>query len=87
MTVVDRLAALAIAAGAIVLLAGIVHAAFAPREAAAVFARGVLLALEFFLAAGLLRLGSAMTFTALGMTAAIIVTRVVIRRGLQPLAA
>lgn len=84
---IEDLAALATAAGALVMGAGILRAALAPRSAAALLARAVVLGLEFFLAAGLLRLGDAMTFTALATTAAIIATRQLISRGvLRPLA-
>ena len=84
---IGDLAALATAAGTLVVLTGVVRAALSPRSAAASFARAVALALEFFLAAGLLRLGDAMTLTALATIAAIIATRQLISRGvLRPLA-
>jgi len=83
---VGDLAALATAAGTLVVLTGVVRSVLAPGSAAASFARAVVLALEFFLAAGLLRLGQAMTFTALATIAAIILTRQLISRGvLRPL--
>lgn len=77
------LASVATAAGAVVLLAGLLRAALAPRDAAGVFARAVVLALEFLLAAGLLRLGETMTFTGLATVAAVIATRRVVTLGLK----
>jgi len=69
-------------AGVIVLAWGLVQAALAPREAAATFARAVILALEFLLAAGLLRLGAAMTATELAAVVGVIATRRVVSLGL-----
>lgn len=87
MVAIDDLAALTLAAGALVVALGVVRAVIRPRAAAASFARAVVLALEFFLAGGLLRLGEAMTSTALATVAAIIATRQVVSRGvLRPLA-
>ena len=80
------LASLAVAAGALVLVSGVVRAALAPAQAAARFARAVPLALEFLLAAGLLRLGEAMTAETLGTAVAIIFVRRFIAAGLRPLA-
>jgi uncharacterized membrane protein len=80
-------AAFATAAGAVVLLAGIGHAALHPADAAATFARAVLLALEFFLAAGLLRLGQSVTPTALATALAVIAVRTVVARSLAPVVA
>lgn len=70
------------AAGAVVLLAGLLQAALAPRDAAATFARAVILALEFLLAAGLLRLGATMTFTGLATVLGVIATRKLVGTGL-----
>ncbi|MDP9384002.1 MAG: DUF1622 domain-containing protein [Actinomycetota bacterium] len=80
------LAALATAAGTLILLAGLAHAALAPARAAVVFARAVLLALEFFLAAGLLRLSESTSLTALATAAAVIAVRTLVSRSLQPIA-
>ena len=82
---VGALAGLAAAAGTVVLLAGLLQAARAPRHAAAVFARAVILALEFFLAAGLLRLGATMTFTGLATVVGVIATRRLVATGLRRL--
>lgn len=81
MSIAD-LASVATAAGAIVLLSGLVHAALRPRDAARVVARSVVLALEFLLAAGLLRLGGTMTFTGLAAVAGVVATRRIIALGL-----
>lgn len=79
------LAPLATAAGTVILLSGLVRAALAPRDAAPVFARSVILALEFLLAAGLLRLGTTMTFTGLATVVGVIVTRRLVATGLRRL--
>ena len=84
--VTGALASLCVAAGALVLLSGMVRSALAPGHAAARFARAVPLALEFLLAAGLLRLGDAMTAETLATAVAIIVLRRFISASLRPLA-
>ncbi len=81
----DAVASLATAAGAVILLSGLVRAALAPRDAAGTFARSVALALEFLLAAGLLRLGEAMTFTALATVVGVIATRRLVGTGIKRL--
>lgn len=86
MGIVDAVAAAVTAAGTLILLAGIAHAALAPAEAAVVFARAVLLALEFFLAAGLLRLGEQASLMALASAASVIGIRTLISRTLAPVA-
>jgi len=80
---VAALASLATAAGAVILLSGLARAALAPRDAAGTFARSVILALEFLLAAGLLRLGATMTFTGLAVVVAVIATRRGVGLGLR----
>lgn len=80
---VAGLAWVATAAGAIVLISGLVHAALMPRDAPRAFARSVVLALEFLLAAGLLRLGETMTFTGLAAVAGVVATRRVVGLGLS----
>lgn len=75
-------ASMATAAGAVILLSGLVRAALAPRDAARTFARSVVLALEFLLAAGLLRLGATTTFTGLATVVGVIVTRRLVATGL-----
>lgn len=88
MVTVEDLAAISTAAGALVVALGVMRAVVRPRSAASSFARAVVLGLEFFLAGGLLRLGDAMTFTALATVAAVVATRQVVSRGvLRPLAA
>jgi len=85
--VVAELARGATAAGVLVAVIGVARAVLRPAQAQATLASALLLALEFFLAAGLLRLGQATSFTALAITAAIVVTRAIVARGLRPLAA
>lgn len=83
---VAELAALTTAAGVLVLLSGVIRAVLRPAAAAATLAAAFLLALEFLLAAGLLRLSHTATFTGLATTAAIVLTRTLVSRGLRPLA-
>jgi uncharacterized membrane protein len=67
----------------VVVLSGPVHAARRPRDAAARFAASLMLGLELFLAAGLVRLASAQTLAPLGAVAAIVATRQIVSRGVR----
>lgn len=68
---------------ATVIAAGVLHAAAGrPHAAAGRFAVALALALEFLLAAGLLRL-STLDLPALGIVAAVIVVRQILARGVQ----
>jgi uncharacterized membrane protein len=71
------------AIGLLVILAGLAHALLDRRRAAASLASALALALEFFLAAGLLRLAALDTFAALGLAAFIIALRRVISYGVR----
>ncbi len=84
---VDALAALITAAGTLVMVAGLGHAAASPRDAAPIFARAVLLTLEFFLAAGLLRLADTASWNGLAITVGVLVTRTLVSWSLKPVAA
>lgn len=68
---------------ATVIAAGVLHAAAGrPHAAAGRFAVALALAVEFLLAAGLLRL-STLDLPALGIVAAVIVVRQILARGVQ----
>jgi len=89
--VIGRASQVPVALALLVTTVGILRALLAPARAAAVLAGAFSLTLEFLLAAGLIRLATRPGFTALGITAAIIVVRQVIglglryaRRGLDP---
>ena len=71
----------AIALGVVVL--GVVRAVAAPRQAAGMLARALALALEFFLAAGLLRLAALQDLSSLGLAGFIVLLRRVMSFGLR----
>jgi uncharacterized membrane protein len=71
------------AIGLAVVAVGVVRALAAPRHAAGSLARALALALEFFLAAGLLRLAALQDLESLGLAAFIIALRRLISYGLR----
>lgn len=68
---------------AVVLVVGVLGALRPGRPTATELARALMLTLELLLAAGLLRLGTLGTFSALGLVAATIAVRRVISLGLR----
>ena len=66
-----------------VVVLGVVRALAAPSRAAGTFARALALALEFFLAAGLLRLAALQDLSSLGLAAFIVGLRRLISYGLR----
>ena len=71
------------AIGLLVVLAGLAHALLDRRRAAASLATALALGLEFFLAAGLLRLAALDTLAALGLAAFILLLRRLISYGVR----
>jgi uncharacterized membrane protein len=71
------------AVAVLVIAVGLVRVATSGRLAPAEFAAALALGLEFFLAAGLLRLAAVDTFAALGVVALVIVVRRVIGAGVR----
>jgi uncharacterized membrane protein len=81
--VTDAVATLPFAIAVLVIAVGLVRVVPSGRAGPAEFAAALALGLEFFLAAGLIRLGSADSFAALGLVAAIVVVRQVIGTGVR----
>lgn len=77
------LSAAAVALGVLVFVTGAMRAVASPSVVAERFAGTLALALEFFLAAGLLHLGNAETFRALAVVAAIVLLRRLLTLGVR----
>ena len=76
-------ATLPFAVAALVIVLGLPRALAHPRHAGSSFASSLALGVEFFLAAGLIRLASAQDFETLGVVATIIAARRVIGLGVR----
>ena len=79
--VTDAIATLPFAIAVLVIVVGLLRVVPSGRAAPAEFAAALTLGLEFFLAAGLIRLGAADSFAMLGLVALIVAVRKVIGAG------
>jgi uncharacterized membrane protein len=81
--ITDALAILPFAIAAFIIVFGVLRSLLAGRRAAPAMLPYLTLGLEFFLAAGLIRLAGADDFATLGVVAAIILARRVISFGIR----